>query len=59
MKKESKYAIFLNSVGGTLLILLCVIAFNTISAQFKMKADLTEGNLFTLSGLEGTARRLG
>ena len=34
MKKESKYAIFLNSVGGALLILLCVIAFNTISAQF-------------------------
>ena len=49
MKKESKYAIFLNSVGGALLILLCVIAFNIISAQFKMKADLTEGNLFTLS----------
>ena len=49
MKKESKYAIFLNSVGGALLILLCVIAFNIISAQFKLKADLTEGNLFTLS----------
>ena len=26
-----------------------MIAFNIISAQFKMKADLTEGNLFTLS----------
>ena len=49
MKKESKYAVFLNSVGGALVILLCVIAFNIISAQFKMKADLTEGNLFTLS----------
>ena len=49
MKKESKYAVFLNSIGGALVILLCVIAFNIISAQFKMKADLTEGNLFTLS----------
>ena len=49
MKKESKYAVFLNSVGGALIILLCVIAFNIISAQFKKKADLTEGNLFTLS----------
>ena len=64
MKKESKYAIFLNSVGGALLILLCVIAFNTISAQFKMKADLTEGNLFTLSKgskelLDGLAKERG
>lgn len=64
MKKESKYAIFLNSVGGSLLILLCVIAFNTISAQFKMKADLTEGNLFTLSKgskelLDGLAKERG
>ncbi len=49
MKKESKYAIFLNSVGGALIILLCVIAFNIITAQLKMKADLTEGDLFTLS----------
>jgi len=49
MKKETKFAIFLNSVGGALLVLLCVIAFNIISAQFKMKADLTDGNLFTLS----------
>ena len=49
MKKETKFAVFLNSVGGALVILLCVIAFNIISAQFKMKADLTEGNLFTLS----------
>ena len=49
MKKESKYAIFLNSVGGALIILLCVIAFNIITAQLKVKADLTEGNLFTLS----------
>ena len=49
MKKETKFAVFLNSVGGALVILLCVIAFNIISAQFKMKADLTDGNLFTLS----------
>ena len=49
MKKETKFAVFLNSVGGALVILLCVVAFNIISAQFKMKADLTEGNLFTLS----------
>ena len=49
MKKESKYAVFLNSVGGALIILLCVIAFNIITAQLKMKADLTEGDLFTLS----------
>ena len=49
MKKETKYAIFLNSVGGTLVILLCVVAFNVITAQFKIKADLTDGNLFTLS----------
>ena len=49
MKKETKFTIFLNSVGGALIILLCVIAFNIISAQFKIKADLTEGNLFTLS----------
>ena len=49
MKKETKFAVFLNSVGGALVILLCVIAFNIISAQFKLKADLTEGNLFTLS----------
>ena len=49
MKKETKYAIFLNSVGGTLVILLCVVAFNIITAQFKIKADLTDGNLFTLS----------
>jgi len=64
MKKESKYAIFLNSVGGALLILLCVIAFNIISAQFKMKADLTDGNLFTLSKgskelLDGLAKERG
>jgi len=49
MKKETKFAVFLNSVGGALIILMCVIAFNIISAQFKKKADLTEGNLFTLS----------
>jgi len=49
MKKETKFTIFLNSIGGVLVILLCVIAFNIITSQFKMKADLTEGNLFTLS----------
>jgi len=64
MKKESKYAVFLNSIGGALVILLCVIAFNIISAQFKMKADLTEGNLFTLSKgskelLDGLAKERG
>ena len=46
MKKETKFAVFLNSVGGALIILMCVIAFNIISAQFKKKADLTEGTLF-------------
>ena len=56
MKKETKFAIFLNSVGGVLVILLCVIAFNIITSQFKMKADLTEGNLFTLS--EGSKKLL-
>jgi hypothetical protein len=50
MKKETKFAVFLNSVGGALIILMCVIAFNIISAQFKKKADLTESR---------TARRLG
>ena len=49
MKKETKFSIFLNSVGGALVILLCVIVFNVISSQLKIKADLTEGNLFTLS----------
>ena len=49
MKKETKFSIFLNSVGGALVILLCVIVFNIISSQLKIKADLTEGNLFTLS----------
>ena len=61
MKKETKFAVFLSSVGGALVILLCVIAFNIISAQFKMKADLTDGNLFTLSNgskelLDGLAK---
>ena len=56
MKKETKFAIFLNSIGGVLVILLCVIAFNIITSQFKMKADLTEGNLFTLS--EGSKKLL-
>ncbi|MBC8243213.1 MAG: GldG family protein [Verrucomicrobia bacterium] len=49
MKKETKFAVFLNSVGGALVVLLCVIAFNIITAQLKMKGDLTEGKLFTLS----------
>ena len=56
MKKETKFAIFLNSIGGVLVILLSVMAFNIITAQFKMKADLTEGNLFTLS--EGSKKLL-
>jgi len=56
MKKETKFAIFLNSIGGVLVILLSVIAFNIITAQFKMKAYLTEGNLFTLS--EGSKKLL-
>ena len=56
MKKETKFAIFLNSIGGVLVILLCVIAFNIITSQIKMKADLTEGNLFTLS--EGSKKLL-
>ncbi|MDP6678994.1 MAG: GldG family protein [Verrucomicrobiota bacterium] len=49
MKKETKFAVFLNSVGGALVILLCVIAFNIITAQLNFKADLTEGKMFTLS----------
>ena len=56
MKKETKFSIFLNSVGGALVILLCVIVFNIISSQLKIKADLTEGNLFTLS--EGSKKLL-
>ena len=56
MKKETKLSIFLNSVGGALVILLCVIVFNIISSQLKIKADLTEGNLFTLS--EGSKKLL-
>ena len=64
MKRETKFAVLLNSVGGVLVILLCVIAFNIISAQFKTKADLTEGNLFTLSKgskelLDGLAKERG
>jgi ABC-type uncharacterized transport system involved in gliding motility auxiliary subunit len=49
MKKETKFSIFLNSVGGALVILLCVVVFNLISSQLKFKADLTDGNLYTLS----------
>jgi ABC-type uncharacterized transport system involved in gliding motility auxiliary subunit len=56
MKKEAKFSIFLNSVGGILLVLLCVVLFNIITAQFKLKADMTEGNLYTLS--EGTEKLL-
>ena len=56
MKKETKLSIFLNSVGGALVILLCVIVFNIISSQLKIKVDLTEGNLFTLS--EGSKKLL-
>tara|TARA_Y100001934_G_scaffold108181_1_gene132759 strand:- start:812 stop:2749 length:1938 start_codon:yes stop_codon:yes gene_type:complete len=56
MKKETKSSIFLNSVGGVLIILLCVILFNIIMAQFKFKADLTEGDLYTLS--EGSKKLL-
>jgi len=56
MKKETKFSVFLNSVGGALIVLLCVVLFNIISAQFKIKADMTEGNLHTLS--EGTEKIL-
>ena len=56
MKKETKFSIFLNSIGGALVILLCVIVFNIISSQLKIKADLTEGNLYTLS--EGSKKLL-
>ena len=56
MKKETKFSVFLNSVGGALIVLLCVVLFNIISAQFKIKVDMTEGNLHTLS--EGTEKIL-
>ena len=56
MKKETKSSIFLNSVGGVLIISLCVILFNIVTSQFKFKADMTEGDLFTLS--EGSKKLL-
>ena len=56
MKKETKFSVFLNSVGGALIVLLCVVFFNIITTQFKIKADMTEGNLHTLS--EGTEKIL-
>ncbi len=56
MKKETKSSIFLNSVGGVVIISLCVILFNIVTSQFKFKADMTEGDLFTLS--EGSKKLL-
>ena len=56
MKKETKFSVFLNSLGGALIVLLCVVLFNIITAQFKFKVDMTEGNLYTLS--DGTKELL-
>ena len=40
---------YANSLIGVVVIFIGIVLFNTITAQLKFKADLTEGDLFTLS----------
>ena len=56
MKKETKLNVYVNSLIGVVVIFIGLVLFNTITAQLKFKADLTEGNLFTLS--EGSKKLL-
>ncbi len=49
MKKETKLNVYVNSLIGVVVIFIGLVLFNTITAQLKFKADLTEGDLFTLS----------
>ena len=49
MKKETKLNVYANSFIGVVVILIGLVLFNIITAQLKIKADLTEGDLFTLS----------
>ena len=49
MKKETKLNVYANSLIGVVVIFIGIVLFNTITAQLKFKADLTEGDLFTLS----------
>ena len=56
MKKETKLNVYVNSLIGVVVIFVGIVLFNTITAQLKFKADLTEGDLFTLS--EGSKKLL-
>ena len=56
MKKETKLNVYANSLIGVVVIFIGLVLFNTITAQLKFKADLTEGDLFTLS--EGSKKLL-
>ena len=56
MKKETKLNVYVNSLIGVVVIFIGLVLFNTITAQLKFKADLTEGDLFTLS--EGSKKLL-
>ena len=56
MKKETKLNVYANSLIGVVVIFIGIVFFNTITAQLKFKADLTEGDLFTLS--EGSKKLL-
>ena len=56
MKKETKFNVYANSLIGVVVIFIGIVLFNTITAQLKFKADLTEGDLFTLS--EGSKKLL-
>ena len=56
MKKETKLNVYANSLIGVVVIFVGIVLFNTITAQLKFKADLTEGDLFTLS--EGSKKLL-
>ena len=47
---------YANSLIGVVVIFIGIVLFNTITAQLKFKADLTEGDLFTLS--EGSKKLL-
>ncbi|HCV98040.1 MAG TPA: hypothetical protein DGJ56_01965 [Verrucomicrobiales bacterium] len=56
MKKETKLNVYANSLIGVIVIFIGLVLFNTITAKLKFKADLTEGDLFTLS--EGSKKLL-
>ena len=50
--KQKKTEAMLYSTVGVLVMLVIVVAINVIASVFKTRADLTEGNVYTLS--EGT-----